>query len=232
MSGFPIVSSGTQTGTGSPVNVVVPTSAGAVYTDQNTGNIYVALTSASSSWVLSGGGGGSGTVTTVSVVTANGFAGTVANASTTPAITLTTTITGVLKGNGTAISAAVAGTDYTTPSGTEGLSNKRVTRRVQVTNAPGATPSLNTDNFDEARFTGLAANVTSMTTNLSGTPNDGDTLILVFTDNGTARTLAFGASFANSGTIALPSTTVINVALYVALLWNATTAAWVCVGVS
>ena len=53
-----------------------------------------------------GGGGGSGTVTTVSVATANGFAGTVANATTTPAITVKTSITGLLKGNGTAISAA------------------------------------------------------------------------------------------------------------------------------
>ena len=52
-------------------------------------------------------GGGSGTVTEVSVVTANGFAGTVANATTTPAITITTTINSpVLAGNGTAISAA------------------------------------------------------------------------------------------------------------------------------
>ncbi len=55
---------------------------------------------------------GGGTVTTVSVVSANGLAGTVANATTTPAITLSTSITGVLKGNGTAISAAVSGTDY------------------------------------------------------------------------------------------------------------------------
>lgn len=54
----------------------------------------------------------SGTVTTLSVASANGFAGTVANATTTPAITLSTTITGLLKGNGTAISAASAGTDY------------------------------------------------------------------------------------------------------------------------
>lgn len=57
-------------------------------------------------------GGGTGTVTSVSVVSTNGFAGTVANASTTPALTLKTTITGLLKGNGTAISAATAGTDY------------------------------------------------------------------------------------------------------------------------
>ena len=46
-----------------------------------------------------GGGGGSGTVTSVSVVSANGFAGTVATNTTTPAITLSTTVTGILKGN-------------------------------------------------------------------------------------------------------------------------------------
>jgi hypothetical protein len=55
---------------------------------------------------------GTGTVTSVSVATANGLAGTVATATTTPAITLTTSVTGVLKGNGTAISAATSGTDY------------------------------------------------------------------------------------------------------------------------
>jgi len=58
---------------------------------------------------------GTGTVTSVSVVSANGFAGTVATATTTPAITLSTSITGVLKGNGTALSAAVAATDYVAP---------------------------------------------------------------------------------------------------------------------
>jgi hypothetical protein len=52
-----------------------------------------------------------GTVTAVSVVSANGFAGT-SSGGATPALTLTTTITGLLKGNGTAISAAVANTDY------------------------------------------------------------------------------------------------------------------------
>lgn len=66
------------------------------------------------------GGGGSGTVTSVSVVSANGFAGSVATATTTPAITISTTITGLLKGNGTAISAAVAGTDYEAALGNPG----------------------------------------------------------------------------------------------------------------
>lgn len=66
-----------------------------------------------------GAGSGTGTVSSVSVVSANGFAGTVADATTTPAITLTTSITGVLKGNGTAISAATSGTDYS--AGTSAL---------------------------------------------------------------------------------------------------------------
>ena len=71
-------------------------------------------------------GAGVGSVTSASVVSANGFAGTVATATSTPAITISTSITGVLKGNGTAISAAVAGTDYVTPTGTETLTNKTI----------------------------------------------------------------------------------------------------------
>jgi hypothetical protein len=67
-----------------------------------------------------GAGTGSGTVTTASVVSANGFAGTVANATTTPQITLTTTVTGLLSGNGTAISAASSGYgDTTNPYGSK-----------------------------------------------------------------------------------------------------------------
>ena len=72
-------------------------------------------------------GPGSGSVTSTSVVSANGFAGTVATATSTPAITLSTSVTGVLKGNGTAISAATSGTDYVTPTGTETLTNKTLT---------------------------------------------------------------------------------------------------------
>jgi hypothetical protein len=59
-----------------------------------------------------------GTVTAVSVVSANGLAGT-SSGGATPALTLSTSVTGVLKGNGTALSAATAGTDYLAPpSGT------------------------------------------------------------------------------------------------------------------
>ena len=69
--------------------------------------------------VLSFASTGTGTVTAVSVSSTNGFAGT-SSGGATPALTLSTSITGVLKGNGTAISAATAGTDFVAPSGALG----------------------------------------------------------------------------------------------------------------
>jgi hypothetical protein len=65
-----------------------------------------------------GAGTGSGTVTAVSVVSANGFAGS-SSGGATPALTLSTSVTGVIKGDGTAISAATSGTDYS--AGTSAL---------------------------------------------------------------------------------------------------------------
>ena len=65
--------------------------------------------------------GGSGTVTAVSVASANGFTGT-SSGGATPALTLATSITGIIKGNGTALSAATAGTDYLAFAGTSKIS--------------------------------------------------------------------------------------------------------------
>lgn len=85
--------------------------------------------------------GGSGTVTTVSVASANGFAGTVATATSTPAITISTTVTGLLKGNGTAISAATAGTDYLVPAGS-GAALTGITNSQVSGSAPLASPTF------------------------------------------------------------------------------------------
>ena len=74
------------------------------------------ITTGSGTMTIATSGMSSGTVTDVSVVSANGFAGTVATSTTTPAITLSTSVTGILKGNGTAISAATDGTDYLSSS--------------------------------------------------------------------------------------------------------------------
>ena len=112
---------------------------------------------------LSGGvlTGTSGTVTAVSVTSANGFAGT-SSGGATPAITLSTTVTGVLKGNGTAISAATAGTDYTTPTGTENLSNKTITSS-SVNSTPIGASSASTGTFTVLNATGNSTLGTSLT---------------------------------------------------------------------
>jgi len=74
-----------------------------------------------------------GTVTSVSVATANGLSGTVATPSTTPAITLSTSVNGILNGNGTAISAAIAGDFPALNQNTTGTASN-VTGTVVVAN--------------------------------------------------------------------------------------------------
>jgi len=121
--------------------------------------------------------GGSGTVTTVSVVTANGLSGTVATDTTTPAITLSTTVTGLLKGNGTAISAATSGTDYAPATsgtdilcgnGTGGFSNVTVGSGLTFAGgtlaATGGGGGGTVTTVSVASANGLAGTVTNPTT--------------------------------------------------------------------
>jgi hypothetical protein len=123
------------------------------------------------------------------------------------------------------IAQQVAGT-----TATQTLTNKRVTRRIGTT-AASATPTINTDNFDGYRITAQNATITSFTTNLSGTPADGDFLTISITDDGTARGITWGTSF-EASTVALPTTTVISTRLDVGFLWNAATSKWRCVAVA
>jgi hypothetical protein len=115
--------------------------------------------------------GGSGTVTGVSVNTANGFKG-AATTGAVPALTLGTTVTGLVKGDGTGLSAAVAGTDYLLPTMT---ANRLLGSGLSGTTATGITLG------DGLSFTGTTLNTnvpTSTTTdankvltvNASGAP--------------------------------------------------------------
>lgn len=120
--------------------------------------------------------GKSGTVTTTSVASANGFAGTVATADTTPAITLSTSITGVLKGNGTALSAATSGTDYApgTSALTTGIvksttSTGALTIATSGTDYAPGTSALATGIVKSATSTGALTIATSGTDYAPGT---------------------------------------------------------------
>lgn len=134
---------------------------------------------------------GSGTVTTVSVVNANGFNGSVANATTTPAITLSTTVTGILQGNGTAISAA-----STTGSGSVVLA----TSPTLVTPALGTPSSGTLTNCTGLPIsTGVSGLGTGVATFLA-TPSSANLRAAVTDETGTGALV-----FATSPTLVTPA---------------------------
>jgi hypothetical protein len=112
-----------------------------------------------------------------------------------------------------------------TLSSTNTLTNKRITKRTGTTTS-SATPTINTDNVDEYYITAQTADITSFTTNLSGTPTEGQTLFVAITGTA-ARAITWGASFEN-GPVALPTTTVTTTRLDVLLKWNTVTSKWRC----
>lgn len=138
-------------------------------------------------------------------------------------------------------------TNVVTPAGTQTLTNKTLTSptinsptittptidtiastRVNprtTTETSSATPTINTDNTDMHTITALATDITSFTTNLSGTPVNGQKLIIRILDNGTARSITWGASFASRGAT-LPTTTVLSKYQYNGFIWNSTTSTW------
>lgn len=141
------------------------------------------------------------------------------------------TFTGTVSG----ITAAMVGlgnvdntSNTTERAATRTLTNARINPRVVTTNAPGATPAINTDTTDLAIFTGLAAAITSMTTNLTGTPVDGQRLTIRFKDNATARAITWGASFVSSGVATLLATTAISKMHHVHLNYDSAVSKWVC----
>lgn len=117
-----------------------------------------------------------------------------------------------------------------TATGTETLTNKRITPRV-TTITSSATPTVNSDDCDMVTITALAAAITSMTTNLTGTPSNGDMLLFRIKDNGTARAITWGASFVQLGS-ALPTTTVLSKTLHALFIWDSVVSKWACISTS
>lgn len=105
-------------------------------------------------------------------------------------------------------------------------SSPKVTPRVSTTTS-SATPTINTDTTDIFGLTAQAVDITSFTTNLSGTPTNGQKL-QIFIVGTAARAITWGASF-ESSTVTLPSTTVTTNRLDVGFVWNAATSKWRCV---
>jgi hypothetical protein len=111
------------------------------------------------------------------------------------------------------------------------MTNKRVTPRKSAP-AFSATPTCNTDLVDILVLSGLTGAITNMSTNLTGTPIDGDTLEIHLKDDGTPRTIAYGTKIVDGPSISLPVITIASTRLRFYLQWDAllATPAWVCVG--
>lgn len=122
---------------------------------------------------------------------------------------------------------SVEGVTVPTISSTNTLTNKRIDPRI-TSIVSEATPTVNTDNCDAVTITAQAAAITSMTTNLSGTPVNFQKLIYRIKDDGTGRAITWGASFEAKGT-ALPTTTVASKVLTVGFIYDTVTSKWGCV---
>jgi hypothetical protein len=134
---------------------------------------------------------------------------------------------------GTALPAASGGTGATslaaatiaTYAGTETLTNKRITQRIgTIASASTITPT--SDLSDQYNVTALAVSATIAAP--SGTPTDGQKLVLRFKDNGTARALTWtttSGAYRAVG-VALPTSTASGKILYIGCLYNAADAFW------
>lgn len=96
------------------------------------------------------------------------------------------------RGDGTWASESVTATNSIT------FTNKRWTDRTSTTATVSATPSLNTDNVDTRRITAQAINITNMSTNLTGTPVEGDILEFDITAASGTIAVTWGSSFVNT----------------------------------
>lgn len=121
----------------------------------------------------------------------------------------------------------------TPPSGTiigttdtQTLTNKKITKRV-VTEASSATPTPNADTTDIHTITALAEN--AVFGEPTGTPTNGQSIIVRIEDNGAARDLSFNAIYRFSTDLPAPTTTVLGKTMYLGFIYNSTDSKWDCV---
>jgi len=98
--------------------------------------------------------------------------------------------------------------------------------RSGSTTVPGATFTLNTDLYDTYVFTNMGA---ALALTLTGNPRLGQTLMLGFKDDGTARAITYSANCVSSGVATLLATTVIGKQHWMGLRYDGSR--WACLAV-
>lgn len=112
---------------------------------------------------------------------------------------------------------------YATLVGTETLTNKRITKRTS-SSASSATPTPNADTDDVFILTALAAGAAFATP--SGTPTNGQPLIVRIKDDGTSRALSFSGGYRASTDLALPTATTLGKTMYLGFIYNGVSTTW------
>ena len=161
-----ITLTGEATGSGTGSFVVTLTNSaviGKVLTGYTSGAGTVAATDTILQAIQKLDGNNTGKVTSISIASSNGFSGS-SSGGTTPILTVGTTVTGLLKGNGTAISAATVGADYSvgTSALATGILKSTTTTGALSIAVAGDFPTLNQNT------TGTAANVTGVVAIVNG----------------------------------------------------------------
>lgn len=92
------------------------------------------------------------------------------------------------------------------------------------TTASSATPTPNVDTTDIYTVTALAEAAAFGAP--TGTPVNGQKLMIRIKDNATSRALAWNAAYRAGTDVALPTATVISKTMYVGFIWNSTDSKW------
>jgi hypothetical protein len=140
------------------------------------------------------------------------------------------THSGVVTGNPHSVTKTEVGlgnvddtSDATKNSATVTLTNKRINPRVTST-ASSATPTPNIANEDLFILTALAEAASFDVP--TGTPTQGQKLVIRIKDNASARALAWNAIYRASSDLALPTTTIISKTMYLGFIYNDTDSKW------
>ena len=93
-----------------------------------------------------------------------------------------------------------------------------------ATVASSATPTPNADTTDIYTVTALAEAAAFGAP--TGTPTNGQRLLIRIKDNATSRALSWNAAYRAGTDVALPTATVISKTQYVGFIWNSTDSKW------
>jgi hypothetical protein len=201
--------SATQSLTGISIDGNAGTVTNGFYTNSsfNLGTTSITVNRASASQSLTG-------------ISIDGSAGSVANS-----LTISTGLSGTSYNGSSAVTIAIDST-VTTLTGTQTLTNKRVTARVQtITSAASITPTADTCDMYTVTALATAAAILSP----SGTPTDGQRLMLRIKSDATNRSLTWtttSGGYRALGIGSLPSSTVASKTLYVGCIYNAQDTYW------